>query len=46
MLNEVKRTKKYLGYLETTGAHKVYQICDVTITANEIILNTLTPIAP
>jgi hypothetical protein len=46
MINKLKNTKKYLGYLETCDAKKVYQICDISFTSNEIILSTLTPIAP
>ena len=46
MFKKKKNTKKYLGYLETNTTHGVYQICDVSITSKEIILSTLTPIAP
>lgn len=46
MTNKLKKTKKHLGYLQTSGSKKVYQICDVSITTKEIILSTLTPIAP
>ncbi|MFT6995499.1 MAG: hypothetical protein ACJA1P_002244, partial [Maribacter sp.] len=46
MIKELKKTKKYLGYLQMNSSKKEYQICDVSITANEIVLSTLTPIAP
>lgn len=45
-MNELKNNKKYLGYLQTNGSNRVYQICDVSITSKEIILSTLTPIVP
>lgn len=45
-MSKLKNNQKYLGYLQHKGSKKVYQICDVSITSNEIILSTLTPIAP
>ena len=34
MINKLKNTKKYLGYLETCDAKKVYQICDISFILN------------
>lgn len=45
-MSELKKNKKYLGYLQDNGSNRVYQICYVSITSKEIILNTLTSIVP
>lgn len=40
------KLKKSLGYLEISKSRNIYQICDVSINRKEIVLSTLTPIAP
>ncbi len=45
-MNKRSKLKKSLGYLEISKSHCIYQICDVSINRKEIILSTLTTIAP
>lgn len=38
MANKTSRARKNLGYLENSNATERHQICDVNITATELIL--------